>query len=409
MRRLFILTAACIILLPALTWADDVRFFSHAWADSSGKDGKGGVSIVCNGDKHTFLLRPDPSKDKIENKVYASHPDWIIHDSETNGGNCLSFEFTLVTTAADKFYGLRWAGGGIAFDNSWQTHDFSKAKFLVFSAKTNYPGVDFNVALTGATDSAQTGFVKLTDFADGKKIGETWTKVVIPISAFPSLAKLDITQVKTLRFDLQGDYPENKAVYVHFDKMFFTDSNIVTPVENLGWLRVPGGVEVVWDKTNDDGIKGYKIQVDGKAAGEVAAGKKKQVRLLSAWFKDSMPHVVGVGVDNGQQTSNYQTVTVTGSAAAVTAVSVTLSAAPGHAISPYIWGFNYADGELLKKAGGTVNRWGGNETTGYNWKDDADNKGADWTYLNSGGPAGIAEKDKKYYKFLEDTFSESPS
>jgi hypothetical protein len=53
--------------------------------------------------------------------------------------------------------------------------------------------------------------------------------------------------------------------------------------------------------------------------------------------------------------------------------------------------------------GGTINRWGGNDTTGYNWKDDADNHGADWVYLNSGGPVGIAEKDKRYYKFVKDS------
>ena len=52
-----------------------------------------------------------------------------------------------------------------------------------------------------------------------------------------------------------------------------------------------------------------------------------------------------------------------------------------------------------------MNRWGGNDTTSYNWKEDADNHVADWVYLNSGGPIGIAEKDKRYYKFVQDSLS----
>src|SRR5581483_10032759 len=160
MRRILFLAVVLLLQVPQALRADDIRFFSHAWADSSGKDGKGGVSVVCDGDKHTFLLETDASKDKIDPKTAADHPDWVVLDSDMNNGDCISFEFTYVTTPADKFYGRKWAGGGVAFDNSWNTHDFSTAKFLVMSVKTNAPGVDFNIALTGATDGVQTGNVK---------------------------------------------------------------------------------------------------------------------------------------------------------------------------------------------------------------------------------------------------------
>ncbi|HVZ81483.1 MAG TPA: glycoside hydrolase family 44 protein [bacterium] len=383
--------------------ADDIQFYSHGWADSSGKNGKGGVSVVCDGDKHNFLFRPDAAKDKIDAKAAADHPDWVIQDSDLTNGNCFSFEFTWVTTPNDKFWGNKWAGGGIAFDNSWNTHDLSAAKFLVLSVRTNAPGVDFNIGLTGSTDSAQTGNVKLSDFVPGKKLTETWTKAIIPFAAIPGMSGLDLTKVKTLRFDLQGDYPENKLVFVHFDKVYFTDSAMVTPVENLGWIREPGGVELIWDKSNDDGVLSYLVTVDGKVVGRVTGAKKRRVKLVNALFPGTGPHKVGVAADNGKQASTYEEVEIGAATEATASAAVSVSPVPSRSISPYIWGFNYVDTESLRKMGGTLNRWGGNATTGYNWKDDAENHGSDWFFLNSGGPVGIAEKDKSYYKFFTDT------
>ena len=406
MRRLQLLLTI-LLLIPALSWADDIHFFSHGWADSSGKDGKGGVSIVCDGDKHNFLVRPDFSKDKIDSKTNADHPDWIVYDSDSNDGNCLSYEFTYVTTASDKFWGKKWAGGGVAFDNSWAAHNFAAAKYLVFSVKTNAPGVDFNIALSGTADGLQTGNVKISDFAEGHKIGETWTKVIIPIASFPSLSKIDLTQVKMLRFDLLGDYPENKLVFVHFDKVYFTEAGMVTPVENFGWLRVPGGLEFVWDKSNDDGITGYRVIVDGRVAGEVPKAGKKQVKLLDGWFKGTGSHVVSVAAVSGKQSSSAASVTVTAPSPAGASASVSLSSTPGRAISPYIYGLNGWgwDPHALKKIGTTLNRWGGNATTNYNWKEDAENRGGDWYFLNTSDYSGGPESAKSYYKFAQDTFA----
>ncbi len=362
------------------------------------------MSIVVQDGKTNFLVRPDFAKDKIDPATNSDHPDWIVYDSDSNNGQCLSFEYTWITSANDKFWGKKWAGGGVAFDNSWALHDFSKAKYLIFSAKTNAPGVDFNLAISGATDGVQTGNVKIGDFAEGKKIGETWTKVVIPLAAFPSLDKVDLTQLKTLRFDLQGEYPENTPVHVYFDKMYFTDSAMVTPVENLGWLKVPGGVQVMWDKANDDGILTYDVSVDGKVVGKVTGAKKRQVKLLNGVFKDTANHVVGVAADNGTKVSAFEAVTLNVAPSPAVSATVAVAATASHSISPYIFGFNYLDGETLKKAGGTVNRWGGNATTNYNWKEDADNKGQDWYYLNSAG-AYATEKDKRYAKAITDAFS----
>ncbi|HUO57151.1 MAG TPA: glycoside hydrolase family 44 protein, partial [bacterium] len=404
MRRIFILLSALILSLASMARAEDApHFYPASWVDSSGKDGKGGVSIVVSGNMRQLLVRPDPCKEKIDNQTRTDSPQWVVYDSESTD-NCLSYEFTWVTTANDKFWGMKWSGGGLAFNNSWSTLNITDAKYLVFYAKTNAPGVDFNMSLTGDKDSVATGSVKMNDFAEGHKVGEKWTRVVIPFSALPDRSKMDFANCKTIRFDLAGDYPENKKVYIHIDKVYFTAAKLVTPVSNVGWLRLPDAVYLVWDKSKEEEVDHFLISVDGKPAGQVD-GAERSVNLPLSLFGGTGSHAVGVAAANLKQTSSYQTVNVDLKTVPAQTATVKLSAKPDHPISPYIYGFNYMSTEALEKTGGALNRWGGNDTTGYNWKDDADNHGSDWFFLNTGGPVGIAEKDKRYYKFIQETLA----
>ena len=67
------------------------------------------------------------------------------------------------------------------------------------------------------------------------------------------------------------------------------------------------------------------------------------------------------------------------------------------AISPYIYGMNFANGSTLDNPV-TLDRLGGNRWTGYNWESNASNAGRDWYYQNdwhmtngvSGLPPGYA-------------------
>lgn len=382
---------------------EDITFYGPCWADSSGKDGKGGVSILCRDDEHKFLLRPDPCRERMESAIGGGKAEWILFDSEANDDHCLSFEFTWVTHGDNKHWDKKWLGGGVAFNDSWAGRDLSEAKNLVLYARTDTPGVDFETALTGDVDS---GSVKLAGFAEGKRIGTHWTRIVIPFASFPNHSKMSSNNMKTLNFNLAGDYPENKRVYVHFDKIHVTDIAILTPVENLGWFRVPDGVRVMWDKTNDEGIQGYQVTLNGKTIDHVEGAAQRQVKLSSAVLPVSGAYVVGVAAQSGKQTSSYESVTVTGAPATAKPASVTLAAELGRPISPYLWGYNYMDAENLKKLGATVNRWGGNATTNYNWKDDSDNRGGDWYFLNTGAPPKSGrEEDKGYAKFITQAFS----
>ena len=73
-------------------------------------------------------------------------------------------------------------------------------------------------------------------------------------------------------------------------------------------------------------------------------------------------------------------------------VQVDLSG-PGHPISPYIYGVAGADTKVLKALGATVDRWGGNPSTRYNWAiGHAWNAARDWEFRNGnyGHPSGSA-------------------
>src|SRR5262249_41110860 len=59
---------------------------------------------------------------------------------------------------------------------------------------------------------------------------------------------------------------------------------------------------------------------------------------------------------------------------------INIDAAAGrHAISPYVYGLAYA-GTALQDLNCPIQRYGGNNTTRYNWQINADNRGSDWYF-----------------------------
>ncbi len=52
------------------------------------------------------------------------------------------------------------------------------------------------------------------------------------------------------------------------------------------------------------------------------------------------------------------------------------------AISPLIYGMNFADEALATELQLPVNRWGGNATTRFNWQNDTSNRASDWFFEN---------------------------
>lgn len=69
--------------------------------------------------------------------------------------------------------------------------------------------------------------------------------------------------------------------------------------------------------------------------------------------------------------------------------------ASGYQISPYIYGVAFADTSVLQQLGATVDRWGGNTSSQYNWVvGDAWAAGRDWEFRNTSTDLAGAAADK---------------
>src|SRR5512143_866475 len=72
-------------------------------------------------------------------------------------------------------------------------------------------------------------------------------------------------------------------------------------------------------------------------------------------------------------------------AASASAADVTVSVDPSadrRAVSPHVFGVNFASGATLARMRYPANRWGGNATTRYSWVDDVSNRASDWFFMD---------------------------
>ena len=90
-------------------------------------------------------------------------------------------------------------------------------------------------------------------------------------------------------------------------------------------------------------------------------------------------------------------------ASAATGPALSINAgANQHAISPLIYGMNFADAALAQDLRLPVNRWGGNSTTRYNWQLDVHNTGSDYYFENiPDGNSTTLPNDSTADRFIE--------
>jgi hypothetical protein len=391
---------------PTPSTADPKDFYDSTWSDASGNSGNGGVKLISKPGRKSLPLREsDFDASQRGDDSLGRHSDWLLFRGREK--KSLSFEWEWVTKADDKFWGSKWAGAGIAFNQSWMTVDATGAKYLVIWSKTSHPNadVDLKVALhcsskaKGAEDS---GRVSLREYTEGKKLQNKWTRAVIPLSAFPNLDKIDLKTIQTVLVDLDGNYPENERVSVLLDDLYFSDVDMLTPVENVGYRLADNDLVLFWDKEANEKFDHFSLRADGKELAQVA-GDKRTARIALASLGAGGRSKVGVVAANASQSSSPQSVDVDLAKPSYDAVTVTLDAKPSHEISPYIFGSNYASASVIKGAGITIQRWGGNATSKYNWQGDLSSAGNDWFFLNTySKPAGTPETEKDYYKYIKD-------
>src|SRR5258707_15429014 len=80
------------------------------------------------------------------------------------------------------------------------------------------------------------------------------------------------------------------------------------------------------------------------------------------------------------------------------AVTVAVDAgANRHAINPNVYGVAYGTTAQLSDLNVPVNRYGGNNTSRYNWQINGDNRGQDWDFESIGDDSAVAgERGDKF-------------
>lgn len=380
----------------------ELRYYQPTWGDSSGKEGKGGTKLTVSTGGKLPLMASEFDKAKRGDAVTSKRPEWLLFHGP--GADSLALEWTWVTQGDDKFFGQTWAGGGVAFNESWVVVDATEARYLVLWVKASRPGTELTVRLhsalktKGAEDTTEIG---LSRFVSGGKIDETWRRAVVPFAALPDIERVELKGLQQVMFNVKVSPPENEKVRAFIDDVYLTNLDMVTPVTNLGSLLVADGLRLEWEKDAGEKLDRFEIALNGRKVGTVPAA----ARSFTVPKKElgTAPLTVSVVTVGATESSEPASVQVNPVAVPAATASVTLGK-PGHEISPHVLGVNWGPGKALRDLGAGGNRWGGNRSTKYNWKDDLDSAGSDWFFLNDYGvEPGTPETSKSYYRFIKDT------
>lgn len=382
----------------------ELDYYQPTWGDSSGKEGKGGTKLTVSKDGRLPLIAAGFDKSKRGDAVTEKRPEWLLFHGP--GKESLAFEWTWVTQGDDKFLGQTWGGGGVAFNGSWMAVDATAARYLVLWVKASRPGVEMTVRLHSALKTKgaeQTTEIGLSRFVSGGKIDETWRRAVVPIAALPDIERVELKGLQQVMFNVKVSPPENEKVRVFLDDLYLTNLDMVTPVTNLGSLLVADGLRLEWEKDAGEKVKELVISVNGRRVGTVPPAGRSF--LVPKKELGTVPVTVAVTTVGATESSEPVSVQVNPLPPAAATATVTLGK-PAHDISPHIFGVNWGSAKALTDLGATGNRWGGNRTTKYNWKDDIDSAGSDWFFLNDyGAEPGTPETAKSYYRFIKETLS----
>jgi hypothetical protein len=126
-----------------------------------------------------------------------------------------------------------------------------------------------------------------------------------------------------------------------------------------------------------------------------AAASLSAATLVAAAF--SLSALRNANAQNPPQTAQQSATTP--SVITPNAVSITVDAQAGRrSINPLIYGVAHASTEQLQLLNAPLNRSGGNNTSRYNWKLNADNRGSDWFFESIGDEK--AEPAERAHSFI---------
>lgn len=192
-------------------------------------------------------------------------------------------------------------------------------------------------------------------------------------------ASFDVADYLQLRFWVRGESPGGQLVDV------FLQSGDTTKLQVDLEDHVDGGqvASGAWKE----------VVIDFAAAG-FASGSFNQITFQAG----SALHQPGIEIDD---------IVIVGNTAPPAPVTVSVDPAlDRRAISRWIYGVNFADPAQIDANGYTVNRWGGNATSRYNYLLDTYNSAFDWFFLGYAyGDGSSLPDDSEVNGFLDDTFA----
>lgn len=147
-----------------------------------------------------------------------------------------------------------------------------------------------------------------------------------------------------------------------------------------------------------------------KVAYNVSVSYERDFVMVHRFFLQSISRSVGRGITRPHRNAlifvlillcfTYVPIIAQDATQAAPVLTVDLTA-PTHAISPYIYGFNFANEAFAEEVGLPVNRWGGNATTRYNYQNDISNRASDWYFENIPGNGVNLPDDSDSNQFIE--------
>ena len=168
-------------------------------------------------------------------------------------------------------------------------------------------------------------------------------------------SSVDVTSYDSLRFWVHGGSAGGQAVQITVgsNASGASVSQTIMPTANA-WTRIDVALADLGSPRSIDYIQWFNA-----TPGAQPAYSLDDVAFVSAGLPTPTPAPPGSGPP----------------------LAIDASAAR-HAISPFIYGMNFADEGLAAELALPVRRFGGNATTRYNWQNDTSNRAADWYFEN---------------------------
>src|SRR6185295_13025982 len=96
---------------------------------------------------------------------------------------------------------------------------------------------------------------------------------------------------------------ENQRVSVLLDNIYFSDVDMLTPVENVGYMIADNDLVVFWDKQANEKFDNFVLRADGKELAKVPGDKRSARIPLTALAASGRPKVTLVAANASQSSS----------------------------------------------------------------------------------------------------------